>query len=110
MRTIAVVLIALTMFSLACGAQEATPLPPCDNACLAAAMDRLQVTLAEHNKLLAEQNHLSELIANPPPPLPLTKRQEIMQVVHTLGQFAIVATPIIIKAVQQQQLIVKGKP
>ena len=89
-------------------AQESPPLP-CDNACLVASMDRLQVTLAEHNKLLAEQNRLSELIANPPPPPPLTKRERTMQVVRTLGQFSLVALPIVIKTIQQQQTIVKAK-
>jgi hypothetical protein len=100
------------LMAVACGAQEAAPPPAppaCDNACLVASMDRLQVTLAEHNKLLAEQNRLSELIANPPPPLPLTKRQQTMKVVQTLGQFALVALPVIIKTAQQQNLIVKGK-
>jgi hypothetical protein len=111
MKQVAVLVIVALMVA-ACGAQEAAPPPPppvCDNACLVASMDRLQVTLAEHNKLLAEQNRLSELLANPPPPPPLTKRQQTMKVVQTLGQFALVALPIIVKTAQQQNLIVKGK-
>jgi hypothetical protein len=98
------ILIAVVLLTAMALAQEATltltpPLPACDIACLAASMDRLQVTLAEHNILLAEQNRLAELIANPPP---LTKRQRTMVVVRTLGQFAVVATPIVIKLIQQQ--------
>ena len=69
----------------------------------------MQVTLAEHNRLLTEQNRLSELIANPPPPPPLTKRERTMQVVRTLGQFSLVALSIVIKTIQQQQTIVKTK-
>jgi hypothetical protein len=102
-------LVVVALMVVVCGAQEIAPPPPppaCDIACLAASMDRLQVTLAEHNKLLAEQNRLAELIANPPP---LTKRQRAMVVVRTLGQFASVATPVLIKTLQQQNLIVKGK-
>ena len=97
------ILITIVILAVMPLAQEATPpSPACDIACLAASMDRLQVTLAEHNKLLAEQNRLAALIAFPPPPLPLTKRQRTMVVVRTLGQFAVVATPIVIKLIQQQ--------
>jgi hypothetical protein len=107
MRRAIVIAWVLALASLGV-AQESPPLPPCDNACLVASMDRLQVTLARHNELLSEQNRLSELIANPPPPPPLTKRERTMQVVRTLGQFSLVALPIVIKTIQQQT-IVKAK-
>jgi hypothetical protein len=106
MKAVAVLVVVALMVAAA-GAQEVAP-PACDNACLVASMDRLQVTLAEHNRLLAAQNRLSALLANPPPPPPLTKGQHTMQVVRTLGQFALVATPIVIKTLQQQQSIMRA--
>ena len=86
------------MFCSLCVAQETKP--ACDNACLVAAMNRLQVTIAEHNQLMAEQIRLAT-------PQPLTKRQRTMKIVQAVGQFAIVATPIIIKTVQPNNPVKK---